>query len=195
MLVASGFSRLAYAIYTTDGRTKLHVMTQVEVWADSTKQKKWNSMASYYSHDGSLIYGSDSRKDHTGLHTLGRFLCNDTLLVSEEIELLMYLGSLKKDDSVQAVVRCFYDYGLITQNSRFLRSLREGKYSDVIKTIKGADIAKTEGNIIRAIIGANDHIGHVVVDLAAELARKVHESPSSFGKVRNSHKRGMRVFV
>ena len=195
MLAVSGFSRLAYAIHTTDGRTKLHVMTQVEIWADSTRPKQWNSMAAYYSHDGSLIYGQDSRKDHTGLHTLGRFLCNDTLLVSEEIELLMYLGSLNKDDSVQAVVRCFYDYGLITQNSRFLRSLRDGKYSDVIKTIKGANIGQTEDNIIRAVIGTNDHIGPVVVDLAAELAQKVHGSPSSFGKVRNSHKRGMRVFV
>ena len=200
-----GFRMLAYAIYTKDGSSHLRLMTQVEVWADlgtesGTAEKRWKSDAVYYSHDGSLIYGESGTLPeaavHPGLATLGRFLCNDTLLVSDEIDLLIYLTSLKKDKSIHAVVKCFYEYGLITNDSRFLKQLERAGCSQIISSIKRDTINETGDLIVEAIIGATESMRDVVWPLARELAIKIHGPvSSSFGRERSSHKRKMRAFV
>jgi hypothetical protein len=191
-----GFRMLAYAIYAKDGHVHLRLMTQVEIWADlgtGSPEKLWKSDAVYYSHDGSLIHGTrGASPEHRGLATLGRFLCDDRLLVSDEIDLLMYLRSLQQDAAVQKVVACFYNYGLITNDGRFLHNLRYKTCTEVMSFITGTDVSATRDNIIYQIIGTTAHMRTVVLPLATELAEKIHgPHSSSFGV----HKRGMRVFV
>ncbi len=99
----------------------------------------------YYTHDGALIMGATAEED--GRVLLGRFLCDDTMGLVEEITLLSYLATKWTTDATQrqltAVLECLFRTGFITSgHSLLLRSLESESATGVLRAQTAEDITE-----------------------------------------------------
>ena len=172
----------------------VHIMTNIEAWvADGS-----SADALYFTFSGTKIALADAavaRKIDPGLELIGRFLSNDTMMVSDQIELLIYLAGLDKDESVLRVVKCFYESGLIAQDHHILKALRDDRCADVLVRYRSGTDDEIKKRLLATMApGGGGIIAKWLELVLYRLARILKDAKlvvrASFGR-----RRSMRVFL
>jgi hypothetical protein len=160
--VAVGALRRVFALRCGEGAgAALVVMTVVEIWGVHKDESR----------SGYLVFAADGRvlpawarraaPSERCLVLLGRLLCDDSLAVTEEIELLRYLRTRQSqpfDESMRAVMSCLYSTGFL-QHSK-------AKYMPMLASLSADAVLRT--------------YERQVVTIVDELARTVlGEAPST----------------
>jgi hypothetical protein len=183
--------------------------------------KKWNEAARYYSPTGKLIdddpvsggrEATDATRhrqdilihsDISAVVKLGRFLCNDTLHIIDQFEVMIYLCGFDSE-AVKTVVNCFYSYKIITRVHMFLGDLKSGRSSEYVLRELGQDQEKISEFIINRIIDPTQPgyaaISPIIRNAISKTVDAVHAivtKPHAFGKETRMkrQRRAMRAFV
>jgi hypothetical protein len=110
--------RRAFAVGAV-GSTSIAVMTIVEAWTVAYKGR------SVYTHDGSRISAKGDATD--GPLLFGRYLCDDSLSIKEEIRIVEHLYRLygkKNEKELQELATCLADSNFLQRSTLLLRQLR-----------------------------------------------------------------------
>jgi hypothetical protein len=155
--VSAGDLRRVFSLRCREGAgAALVVMTVVEIWAVHADEDR--SGYCVFTADGVVVPAWDRRVAPTErrLVLLGRLLCDDSLAVTEEIELLRFLRAryADLDESIRVVMHCLYSTGFLSPSkAKYMPMLASLSVDDALQTFehKAATIVD---ELARMVIGA-----------------------------------------
>jgi hypothetical protein len=120
----------------------LVVMTVVEIWGVHADDATQRARYCVYSQEGRRIptWRYAQCTPPAALALLGRLLCDDSLAITEEIQLLRFMSAMS-DESLRAVMKCLYGTGFLSPSkTKYMPLLVSASAANVLKMLSGRPV-------------------------------------------------------